>query len=188
MFLDEMEADSGCVSTYPFTSCPGQTFLLPFILAAYLLVTSIVLVNLLIAMFNDTYIKVQESSGQYWRMQNYELYNEYKLKPLLPAPLMVVYHAYQALRFVVRHVKRCCISPEQKEVMLIKKTNKESRLLSFQERMSKRVVFNVGGLALLDDGIPHPTPHPLAGTGSLLALIPFAVGRHAGVPHPSRRP
>ena len=54
-FLEEMQEEGSCVGTWPFTSCgSSQSWLLPVILAIYLVITNTLLLNLLIAMFNST--------------------------------------------------------------------------------------------------------------------------------------
>eukprot|EP00050_Salpingoeca_kvevrii_P002038 m.185860 g.185860 ORF g.185860 m.185860 type:complete len:1506 (-) comp10522_c1_seq1:295-4812(-) len=95
LFLDEIEDDTDCVGPWQFSSCGigkgGKAgYLVPLILAFYLLVVNILLVNLLIAMFNQTYMTVEEQSRRYWNMQNFELYQEYKTRPLLPPPFILI--------------------------------------------------------------------------------------------------
>jgi hypothetical protein len=54
-FLEEMEDESGCVGVWAFSSCGfSRSWLLPVILALYLIITNTLLLNLLIAMFNST--------------------------------------------------------------------------------------------------------------------------------------
>ncbi|EGD73753.1 nudix-type domain-containing protein 9 isoform b [Salpingoeca rosetta] len=108
LFLDDLQADAGCVSIYPFTGCGREEVrMVPFFLAVYVLVTNILLVNLLIAMFNDTYIKVQDRAEHLWCEQNYELFLEYKERPFLPAPLILITHAMLLFSYCFR---RCCNS------------------------------------------------------------------------------
>lgn len=66
LFLEELQEESRCLGSNSFSSCDtGQAWLLPAFLALYLLATVIVLVNLLIAMFNDTV-----SIGVTWEVLN----------------------------------------------------------------------------------------------------------------------
>ena len=47
--------ESQCIAPWPFASCGNSNAgLLPFLIAAYVMITNILLINLLIAMFNDT--------------------------------------------------------------------------------------------------------------------------------------
>ena len=55
LFLEDIVDDSDCIGAWAFTSCGFKvTWLVPFLMAGYLLLTNILLINLLIAMFNDT--------------------------------------------------------------------------------------------------------------------------------------
>ena len=47
-------------------------------MAAYLVISNIMLINLLIAMLSSTYDTVEKSSVQLWRFQFYELVREYQ--------------------------------------------------------------------------------------------------------------
>ncbi|EGD73752.1 hypothetical protein PTSG_05446 [Salpingoeca rosetta] len=97
LFIDDINNDSGCVGFYPFSACGrDEVRILPIFLAIYVLITNILLVNLLIAMFNDTYTKVQEDAEALWRQQNYELYLENVHRPLLPAPFILISHIRRA--------------------------------------------------------------------------------------------
>eukprot|EP00047_Mylnosiga_fluctuans_P021332 m.103498 g.103498 ORF g.103498 m.103498 type:complete len:1566 (+) comp8856_c0_seq2:29-4726(+) len=89
MFLDEINEASGCISYSDFVSCGSSkhAFLVPLLLGAYLLFSSILLVNLLVAMFNLTYQTVQVEARETWHLQHYGLYREYSMRPRLPNPL-----------------------------------------------------------------------------------------------------
>lgn len=70
MFLDEMDAETQCFGPHPFFGCDeNNEWLLPFIMGVYLLALSIGLVNLLIAMFNDTYASIQVQARELWNLQ-----------------------------------------------------------------------------------------------------------------------
>lgn len=72
LFLDDIQDESNCVGPWPFSSCGFTTaWLVPLLLALYVLVTNVLLINLLIAQFNQTYISVHEDSRRLWNKQNY---------------------------------------------------------------------------------------------------------------------
>eukprot|EP00049_Salpingoeca_infusionum_P011776 m.206413 g.206413 ORF g.206413 m.206413 type:complete len:1623 (-) comp15024_c0_seq3:196-5064(-) len=107
LFLEEYDDEGGCNGSSAFTACLWkQTWIVPVLLAGYLLIANILLVNLLIAMFNDTYIQVKEEAHALWRNQYYKLLREYQTKPVLPAPLSLLispYTLYQACTMSKRH-------------------------------------------------------------------------------------
>eukprot|EP00051_Salpingoeca_urceolata_P006020 m.80019 g.80019 ORF g.80019 m.80019 type:complete len:1488 (-) comp14647_c0_seq3:1599-6062(-) len=102
LFLDDINEQTDCVGSWPFSSC-GATgaWLVPLLLAAYLLSVNILLVNLLIAMFNQTYAGVEEKSRKLWNMQNFDLYQEYRRRPAWPAPLIILSHIKRVIQFCV---------------------------------------------------------------------------------------
>ena len=56
---------------------------------SYLLFTNIMLINLLIAMFNSTYIKIEEDAAYYNVINMNEVLLEYKEKLPLPPPIVI---------------------------------------------------------------------------------------------------
>uniref|UniRef100_A0A4W5KJC6 Ion transport domain-containing protein n=1 Tax=Hucho hucho TaxID=62062 RepID=A0A4W5KJC6_9TELE len=74
--------------------CIPGAWLTPAIMACYLLVANILLVNLLIAVFNNTFMEVKAISNQIWKFQRYQLIMIFHDRPLLPPPLIVFSHLY----------------------------------------------------------------------------------------------
>ncbi|KAJ7983821.1 hypothetical protein DPEC_G00371000, partial [Dallia pectoralis] len=74
--------------------CIPGAWLTPAIMACYLLVANILLVNLLIAVFNNTFLEVKSISNQVWKFQRYQLIMIFHDRPLLPPPLIVFSHLY----------------------------------------------------------------------------------------------
>lgn len=72
LFLEDFEEESNCIGPWYFSSCGWtRAWLVPLLMALYILVTNILLINLLIAQFNDTYNKVSDDSQRLWNKQNY---------------------------------------------------------------------------------------------------------------------
>ncbi|KAM3626264.1 uncharacterized protein V6R79_025949 [Siganus canaliculatus] len=82
--------------------CIPGAWLTPAIMACYLLVANILLVNLLIAVFNNTFFEVKSISNQVWKFQRYQLIMTFHDRPILPPPLIVFPHIYIVLR------RLCC--------------------------------------------------------------------------------
>ncbi|MGH0151968.1 UNVERIFIED_CONTAM: hypothetical protein FKN15_053168 [Acipenser sinensis] len=72
-----------------FLPCIPGAWLTPAIMACYLLVANILLVNLLIAVFNNTFFEVKSISNQVWKFQRYQLIMTYHDRPVLPPPLII---------------------------------------------------------------------------------------------------
>ncbi|CAC5378043.1 unnamed protein product [Mytilus coruscus] len=77
-----------CAETNQFNS---------LLLAVYLILTNILLVNLLIAMFSRTFDQVQDNSEMIWKFHRYALVKEYYYRPMFPIP--VVIHFSRVVRF-----------------------------------------------------------------------------------------
>ena len=111
-FLDGILEESECIGVAPFTSCgTSQQAWLPAMLAVYLIVTNVVLVNLLIAMMSRTYNRVEEQAMQRWRLQDCHLLAEYKEKSSMPTPLLVLHGIIPAVRAIRSWFARIPSSP-----------------------------------------------------------------------------
>ncbi|XP_019063277.1 transient receptor potential cation channel subfamily M member 6 isoform X2 [Fukomys damarensis] len=73
-------------------SCPPGSFLTPFLQAVYLFVQYIIMVNLLIAFFNNVYLDMKSISNKLWKYNRYHYTMTYHKKPWLPPPFIVLSH------------------------------------------------------------------------------------------------
>ncbi|XP_037688791.1 transient receptor potential cation channel subfamily M member 1 [Choloepus didactylus] len=74
--------------------CIPGAWLTPALMACYLLVANILLVNLLIAVFNNTFFEVKSISNQVWKFQRYQLIMTFHDRPVLPPPMILLSHIY----------------------------------------------------------------------------------------------
>ncbi|CAL1616075.1 unnamed protein product [Knipowitschia caucasica] len=108
VFADEIDppcgqnvtTGDGVVVTLP--PCKTGAWIVPAIMACYLLVANILLVNLLIAVFNNTFFEVKSISNQVWKFQRYQLIMTFHERPVLPPPLIIFSH----ITMVLKHL--CC--------------------------------------------------------------------------------
>uniref|UniRef100_A0A673Z2H3 non-specific serine/threonine protein kinase n=1 Tax=Salmo trutta TaxID=8032 RepID=A0A673Z2H3_SALTR len=70
----------------------GKMWITPFLQAVYLFVQYILIVNLLIAFFNNVYLQVMSISNLVWKYQRYHFVMAYHEKPVLPPPLILLSH------------------------------------------------------------------------------------------------
>ncbi|XP_056091179.1 transient receptor potential cation channel subfamily M member 3 isoform X1 [Rhinichthys klamathensis goyatoka] len=92
--------EDGAIVTLP--PCKTGAWIVPAIMACYLLVANILLVNLLIAVFNNTFFEVKSISNQVWKFQRYQLIMTFHERPVLPPPLIIFSH----ITMVLKHL--CC--------------------------------------------------------------------------------
>uniref|UniRef100_A0A3B4WFF6 non-specific serine/threonine protein kinase n=1 Tax=Seriola lalandi dorsalis TaxID=1841481 RepID=A0A3B4WFF6_SERLL len=74
--------------------CTAGVWLTPLLQAVYLFVQYILMVNLLIAFFNNVYIQVKSISNLVWKYQRYHFIMAYHEKPVLPPPFILLCHIY----------------------------------------------------------------------------------------------
>ncbi|XP_024108070.3 transient receptor potential cation channel subfamily M member 6 [Pongo abelii] len=84
-------------------SCPPGSFLTPFLQAVYLFVQYIIMVNLLIAFFNNVYLDMESISNNLWKYNRYRYIMTYHEKPWLPPPLILLSHVGLLLRRLCCH-------------------------------------------------------------------------------------
>uniref|UniRef100_A0A673YHS7 Transient receptor potential cation channel subfamily M member 3 n=1 Tax=Salmo trutta TaxID=8032 RepID=A0A673YHS7_SALTR len=99
VFADQIDQDGHVVALPP---CKTGAWIVPAIMACYLLVANILLVNLLIAVFNNTFFEVKSISNQVWKFQRYQLIMTFYERPILPPPLIIFSH----MTMVLKHL--CC--------------------------------------------------------------------------------
>uniref|UniRef100_A0A2C9JU91 TRPM SLOG domain-containing protein n=1 Tax=Biomphalaria glabrata TaxID=6526 RepID=A0A2C9JU91_BIOGL len=80
------------------------SWLAPVCMCIFMLVANILMVNLLIARFNATFIHNNANSKEIWMFQRYSLVLQYEMRPILPPPFILVTHIYLAFKYI-RH--RC---------------------------------------------------------------------------------
>ncbi|XP_045636986.1 transient receptor potential cation channel subfamily M member 6 isoform X5 [Ursus americanus] len=84
-------------------SCPPGSFLTPFLQAVYLFVQYIIMVNLLIAFFNNVYVDMKSISNKLWKYNRYRYIMTYHKKPWLPPPFILLSHVGLLLRRLCHH-------------------------------------------------------------------------------------
>uniref|UniRef100_A0A671VST8 non-specific serine/threonine protein kinase n=1 Tax=Sparus aurata TaxID=8175 RepID=A0A671VST8_SPAAU len=92
--------------------CPPASFLTPFLQAVYMFFQYIIMVNVLIAFFNNIYFDMASTSNKLWKYNRYRYIMTYQERPWLPPPLILLSHMTLALRAIY---KRCRGDAEQEE-------------------------------------------------------------------------
>lgn len=99
--LDEINRDAGCMDgDFMFANCNQFVWVALVLMAAYLVICSIMLINLLIAMLSSTYDTVSQRSMALWYLQFYELVEEYKLRSAFPGPLSIIGNIGSLIAFI----------------------------------------------------------------------------------------
>lgn len=85
--------------------CIVGQWITPIAMSMYLLIANILLINLLIAVFNNIFNETNSISHQVWMFQRFTVVMEYQQKPVLPPPLIAFNHFYSLLKYCIRKSK-----------------------------------------------------------------------------------
>ncbi|XP_055055045.2 transient receptor potential cation channel subfamily M member 6 isoform X1 [Misgurnus anguillicaudatus] len=125
MIFGEVYAGEIDACSKPETCVPGA-FLTPFLQAVYLFVQYIIMVNVLIAFFNNVYFDMSAISRNLWKYNRYRYIMTYQEKPWLPPPLIFL-----------SHVTLCLSSVWQKHTKASKKGKTGLKLLLAPDDLKK---------------------------------------------------
>ncbi|KAI1718715.1 ion transport protein [Ditylenchus destructor] len=84
------------------TNCVPGGWIPPFVMVVFLLVANILLINMLIAIFNNIFNVTNAMSQQVWMFQRYEQVMEYRSTPIVPPPLTPLVHLAMFLRYLCK--------------------------------------------------------------------------------------
>ncbi|CAH8467321.1 unnamed protein product [Schistosoma margrebowiei] len=89
-------------------NCPGgwSTWLSPILLGVYVILTQVLLLNLVIAMFASTYMRIESASTKYWALQRYHIVGEYVNRSPIPPPLNIIWYIYLIIRYIIRGCRK----------------------------------------------------------------------------------
>uniref|UniRef100_A0A5F8HBL9 non-specific serine/threonine protein kinase n=1 Tax=Monodelphis domestica TaxID=13616 RepID=A0A5F8HBL9_MONDO len=96
MFGEVYASEIDVCSSNP--DCPPGSFLTPFLQAVYLFVQYIIMVNLLIAFFNNVFHQMKAISNKLWKYNRYRYIMTYHEKPWLPPPFILLSHIFLLFR------------------------------------------------------------------------------------------
>lgn len=102
VFADAIDPPCGGEGEGP---CRTGRWVSPVVMSLYLLVANILLINLLIAVFNNIFNEVNAISHQVWMFQRFTVVMEYEQKPVLPPPFILLSHLYMLAQFVLRKLR-----------------------------------------------------------------------------------
>uniref|UniRef100_H3BVY3 non-specific serine/threonine protein kinase n=1 Tax=Tetraodon nigroviridis TaxID=99883 RepID=H3BVY3_TETNG len=108
------EIDVCANNTEPLSKqlCATGVFLTPLLQAVYLFVQYILMVNLLIAFFNNVYLQVKSISNLVWKYQRYHFIMVYHEKPVLPPPVILLCHVYSLFCMCRKRKKESTYGPK----------------------------------------------------------------------------
>ncbi|KAF7257106.1 hypothetical protein EG68_05898 [Paragonimus skrjabini miyazakii] len=98
--------NSSCTGVPDGVVCPTYNFVAPLLLAFYLLLAGILLINLVIAMFSNVFQQVEYNSILLWKFSMYALVVEYNKRPVMPVPLSALQAIVELFQYLTTRCKR----------------------------------------------------------------------------------
>ncbi|XP_028025210.1 transient receptor potential cation channel trpm isoform X2 [Bombyx mandarina] len=126
------DIDPPCGKEIGDRKCVTGRWITPIAMTVYLLIANILLINLLIAVFNNIFNEVNEVSHQVWMFQRFTVVMEYEQKPVLPPPLIIFCHIYAVGKWVTRNVSHKRFQYDNGLKLFLEKEDME-RLYDFEE-------------------------------------------------------
>ncbi|XP_055921137.1 transient receptor potential cation channel trpm isoform X4 [Eupeodes corollae] len=130
VFADDIDPPCGEDPRQP--ACVTGHWVTPITMAMYLLIANILLINLLIAVFNNIFNEVNSVSHQVWMFQRFTVVMEYQQKPVLPPPFIAFCHFYSLLKYCIRKAKGLEVQRDNGLKLFLEKDDLE-RLYDFEE-------------------------------------------------------
>uniref|UniRef100_A0A3B3XEK7 non-specific serine/threonine protein kinase n=1 Tax=Poecilia mexicana TaxID=48701 RepID=A0A3B3XEK7_9TELE len=115
--------------------CPPAFFLSPLLQAVYMFVQYIIMVNILIAFFNNIYFEMASISNKLWKYNRYRYIRTYQERPWLPPPLILLSHVALAVRSIYRRFSGDAEQEERRSgLKLYLGLEDRKRLYEFEEK------------------------------------------------------
>ncbi|XP_048781107.2 transient receptor potential cation channel subfamily M member-like 2 isoform X2 [Ostrea edulis] len=90
-----------------FAECPHRSFGGYAIVIQYLVITKLILLTLLYALFSVTNAKVQSESEEIWKYQVYSIIVDFETRLRLPAPFNFISYIIMLIEFIFKKLKLC---------------------------------------------------------------------------------
>lgn len=129
VFADGIDPSCGGKDEPP---CVTGRWITPVVMSMYLLVANILLINLLIAVFNNIFMEVNAISHQVWMFQRFTVVMEYEQKPILPPPFIFICHLFLLFKYLTRKMKGIRETYDNGLKLFLEKEDME-RLYDFEE-------------------------------------------------------
>ena len=84
----------------------SKVFVYIFLLV-WIILSNILLVNLIIAKFNNTFVEIESNAAVYWKYKFFNSVSEFRDKPILPPPFNVFEIVFRCVKKVVMYFLRC---------------------------------------------------------------------------------
>ncbi|CAF0896318.1 unnamed protein product [Didymodactylos carnosus] len=94
VYADKIDAPCNRTDDPSNPSCMPGHWITPITMTVFLLVCNILLLSMLMAKFNATFLRLSRLSDQVWKFQRYHTVMQYESKPKLAPPIIIFSHIY----------------------------------------------------------------------------------------------
>ena len=101
-------------SSNPEIYLSSQIFVYIFLLI-WIILSNILLVNLIIAKFNNTFVEIESNAALYWKYKFFNSVTEFRDKPVLPPPFNIIVIAFRLIKKMFMFFSTCNSPREVKD-------------------------------------------------------------------------
>ncbi|CAF0758756.1 unnamed protein product [Brachionus calyciflorus] len=82
--------------------CQPGHWITPVTMTVFMIVACLLFLSILIASFNNTFVRISRQSALFWKCQRYHFVTAYEAKPLLAPPLVLISLIYMVIKYAIR--------------------------------------------------------------------------------------
>ncbi|KAI6646619.1 Transient receptor potential cation channel [Oopsacas minuta] len=118
----------------------SKVFVFIFLLV-WIILSNILLVNIIIAKFNNTFVEIESNAALYWKYKFFNSVSEFRGKPVLPPPFNVIVIGYRCIRRIILWFNRCAINRSEGECDF--ECQERKLLFEYEKRCVLAFKFNI---------------------------------------------
>ena len=137
-FIEHIAANSNANGEYFGSSNPeiylsSKAFVYIFLLV-WIILSNILLVNLIIAKFNNTFVEIESNAALYWKYKFFNSVSEFREKPVLPPPFNVIVIVYRGVKILVLYFSRCQYNNNREKPVCDLECQKRKSLFEYEKK------------------------------------------------------
>ena len=145
-FLGHVSSNSNTNSQASFGSSDPEVYLSSKIfvyifLLVWIILSNILLVNLIIAKFNNTFVEIESNAALYWKYKFFNSVTEFRDKPVLPPPFNIIVIAFRLVKKTLMFFSTCN-SPRVVKGHCDYECQENRKLFEFEKRCVLAFKFN----------------------------------------------
>lgn len=145
-FLEHVSSNSNTYSQASFGSSDPEVYISSKIfvyvfLLVWIILSNILLVNLIIAKFNNTFVEIESNAALYWKYKFFNSVTEFRDKPVLPPPFNIIVIAFRLIKKILIFFSKCN-SPRVVKGYCDDECQEDRKLFDYEKRCVLAFKFN----------------------------------------------